>query len=129
TGLTFSSGSGSRFTDEELNALLRNFLHSSPGGIADPDIFAILDHHLNHAVSAHRQMDRFFNRVRHDFMELDSLFNIDEGWPMVAPSPTMDMRELDTHYLVTFSLPGLQADDVGVRIDGRILTVLCDTEN
>jgi len=48
-------------------------------------------------------------------------FNL--GWDRLRASPTLDMRHTESGYLVTFSIPGVHADDLGVLLDGRVLTV------
>lgn len=52
---------------------------------------------------------------------LKSAVHFRQGWDVLGASPTMDMRDADGGYVVTFSLPG--ARDVGVELEGRVLTV------
>ncbi len=54
---------------------------------------------------------------------LRSAMYIDEGWEKIGTSPTMDMRDGESGYLVSFSIPGARASDMAVLLDGRVLTV------
>ncbi len=58
-----------------------------------------------------------------DFERLENLMNFDEGWPGLPPSPAMDMRDDENHYLVAFSVPGLGAPELTVTLEGRLLTI------
>lgn len=56
------------------------------------------------------------------------IFN--DGWDRLPASPTLDMRDTENGYLVTCSIPGLRPDDLGVLLEGRVLTVraLCGSD-
>ncbi len=54
---------------------------------------------------------------------LHSAVQFNRGWDRLQASPTLDMRDTESGYLVTFSIPGVNADDLGVLLDGRVLTV------
>jgi len=54
---------------------------------------------------------------------LHSAVQFNRGWDRLQASPTLDMRDTENGYLVTFSIPGVNADDLGVLLDGRVLTV------
>ncbi|OGV45152.1 MAG: hypothetical protein A2X46_11090 [Lentisphaerae bacterium GWF2_57_35] len=69
--------------------------------------------HLHHMMA-----DAFEN-----FERMSSLMNFDAGWEALSASPTMDMRELDDRYEVIYSLPGLNAAELQVMLEGRLLTV------
>ena len=49
--------------------------------------------------------------------------SFDEGWERLRCSPAMDMRETEDHYLVLFSLPGVQREEVDVSFERGLLTV------
>ena len=69
------------------------------------------------------EFDRFFSRALGDFERLHHFLRFDSGWDRVAASPTLDMRDDKDRYVVTFSVPGISAEDIRVNLDGRILTV------
>lgn len=54
---------------------------------------------------------------------LHSAVQFNRGWDRLQASPTLDMRDTESGYLVTFSIPGVDADELGVLLDGRVLTV------
>lgn len=54
---------------------------------------------------------------------LNSAVQFLRGWEMLNASPSLDMRDTDGGYLVTFSIPDVQPDGLGVMLDGRVLTV------
>lgn len=54
---------------------------------------------------------------------LHSAVQFNRGWDRLQASPTLDMRDTESGYLVTFNIPGVAADDLGVLLDGRVLTV------
>lgn len=134
---TVSSGSASLrpyqnmedCAEAEQRALLRQLILIRDGGATDPRLARRLERDLIEAQFVQQQMDSLFNAVLRDFQQFEALFNIDEGWPALAPSPTLDMRDLDNHYLVMFSLPGICSDDIRLRLDGRILTLLCSNQD
>jgi len=60
---------------------------------------------------------------------LQSAMQFHRGWDALNASPSLDMRHTDDGYLVTFSIPGVRPEELGVMLDGRVLTVsaLCGT--
>ena len=46
-----------------------------------------------------------------------------QEWARLPASPGMDMAELPDGYLLTFSLPGVQNDDLRLSMTGRVVTV------
>jgi HSP20 family molecular chaperone IbpA len=68
-------------------------------------------------------VDAMFADALENMARLRSAMHIDEGWDVLAASPTMDMRDEDAGYLVSFSIPGAHASDIEVSLDGRVLTV------
>ncbi len=54
---------------------------------------------------------------------LHSAVHFNRGWDRLQASPTLDMRDTESGYLVTFGMPGIKADDLGVMLEGRVLTV------
>ena len=54
---------------------------------------------------------------------LRSALNIDDGWSRLSVSPTMDMRSSKNGYLVSLSIPGVDASNLNVALDGRVLSV------
>jgi len=68
-------------------------------------------------------MDALMSDAFHNMARLRSAMHIDEGWDVLSASPTMDMRDGDSDYLVSFSIPGAEPSDIEVSLDGRVLTV------
>ena len=68
-------------------------------------------------------IDSLFIDAMANMAQLRSAMHIDEGWDVLVASPTMDMRDEDADYLVSFSIPGAQSSDIEVSLDGRVLTV------
>ncbi len=69
------------------------------------------------------EMDAFFAGAFENMARLRSAMHIDEGWDALRTSPTMDMRDGESDYLVSFSIPGADASDIDVSLAGRVLTV------
>jgi HSP20 family molecular chaperone IbpA len=61
------------------------------------------------------------------FRSTPRLGRFDQGWDMVMTTPTMDMREADSNYVVVLNLPTANPNDTSVTLDGRILTVSSTT--
>jgi HSP20 family molecular chaperone IbpA len=72
-------------------------------------------------------LDRMLAQAMRDFERMDRMINFDDGWPMLAPSPTMDMRQMPDAFVVDFSLPGLDPARTSVTLEGRLLTVAGET--
>ena len=68
-------------------------------------------------------MDAFMSDAFQNMARLRSAMHIDEGWDVLSASPTMDMRDGDSDYRVSFSIPGARPSDIQVSLDGRVLTV------
>lgn len=74
-----------------------------------------------------RQMDRLFNRfLNNGSVDFDAdIFSS----PIFAPSqtnsfaPLCDIDETDTHYLLSFDLPGLKKEDIKMDLRDNMLTV------
>lgn len=82
------------------------------------------------AVPRHRPVPpqaRILNAMMADAFDsmtrLQSAGHFNRGWDQLPASPTLDMRDTGTGYLVTCSIPGIRADHVGVQLEGRVLTV------
>ena len=69
------------------------------------------------------EMDALMSDAFQNMARLRSAMHIDEGWDVLSASPTMDMRDGDSGYLVSFSIPGARSSDIEVSLDGRVLTV------
>ncbi len=66
-----------------------------------------------------RQMDRLFNQFSNNGLpDLASDFI-----PTPAFAPTCDVNETETHYLLSFDLPGVKKDEINVDVQGNTLTV------
>jgi len=80
-----------------------------------------------HLLRAHRfkdQVDRMFEQAALDLERWGGLIDMDSGWDSLLVAPVLDMRQEGDSYVVIFSLPGIQADDVTVTLEGRLLTIL-----
>src|SRR5690242_15121446 len=63
-----------------------------------------------------RRLDRLFDEIRTEpfpslFREPPSLFQLEEEFV-----PLCDVNETDTHYLVSFDLPGVKKDEVKIEV-------------
>lgn len=69
-----------------------------------------------------RQMDRFFDQMwgETSFDLEPKIFTGLEG-PVFAPS--CDINETDSHYLLTFDIPGVKKDEVKIDLRDNMLTV------
>jgi len=74
--------------------------------------------------SLFHEMDAMMENAFRDMERMTALMGRDAGWDQIIMSPTMDMREIETNYVVCLSLPGFESSDIRVTLDGRILTVL-----
>lgn len=70
-----------------------------------------------------QDLDRLLVQAMGEFERMEPFINMDDGWPMLAPSPTMDMRQTADAFVVDFSLPGLDPSKIEVSLEGRLLTV------
>jgi HSP20 family molecular chaperone IbpA len=68
-------------------------------------------------------LKHMIERAFNDIERLEDLMDFDKGWPVLRPSPAMDMRDDENHYLVAFSVPGLDAPELTVVLEGRLLTI------
>ncbi len=68
-------------------------------------------------------MDDRVEDAMENVARLRSAVHFHRGWERLRASPSLDMRDTGGGYVVTFSIPGVHPDDLGVLLDGRILTV------
>lgn len=54
---------------------------------------------------------------------LQSALHLNRGWEQLPASPSLDMRSTEGGYLVTFNIPDVHSEDLGVLLEGRMLTV------
>ena len=83
--------------------------------------------HRVHETPAHRmlrQMDAMFESVVPSLGASAAPPQFDRGWESLVAAPAMDMEDAGDHYCVSVSLPGIQEEDVGVSLKGRMLTVV-----
>jgi HSP20 family molecular chaperone IbpA len=70
------------------------------------------------------EMDAMWERAMGEFEQMESFMrHMDEGWSTMAASPTLDVHEAPSQYVVCFSMPGLDRSNVVVTLEGRLLTV------
>ena len=93
--------------DSNAKSPARRNVH--PTLVSPRDLFADMDAYMADAVD---------NMAR-----IRSVMHMDEGWEAIPASPTMDMRNSDQDYLVSFNIPGARSSDIKVSLDGRVLTV------
>ena len=66
-----------------------------------------------------RQMDRLFDRnIGPEMNDLDFIPNVD-----LTFLPACDLNETDSHYVMSFDMPGVKKDDLKVELRGHTLTV------
>jgi HSP20 family protein len=73
-------------------------------------------------MSLQRQMDQLFDRMwRGDVFDIAA----PDASSAVMPAfkPTFDVRETDSHYLMTFELPGVKKEDIRIDLNDGMLTV------
>ena len=75
------------------------------------------------AQEVHEEMNRMLETMYDQFSEMERLLDTDNGWNSLMTSPTMDMREQGDSYVLDFSLPGIDASEIEVALEGRLLTV------
>ena len=73
--------------------------------------------------SLFREMDAMMESAFRDMDRMTALMSRDAGWDQIIMSPTMDMREVETNYVISLCLPGVESSDIEVILDDRILTV------
>ena len=73
------------------------------------------------AMQAH--MNRMLQTASSRFNETEKLLDLDPGWGSMMASPTMDMRDQGDSYVLNFSLPGIDASEIEVALEGRLLSV------
>jgi HSP20 family molecular chaperone IbpA len=73
------------------------------------------------------QMDHFFEDAMQDFHQFLALSDWDRSWDRVQSSPTLDIREQASEFVVVMSLPPLHSGDVQVLRDGRLLRVVAES--
>lgn len=73
-----------------------------------------------HEITTHASQRNWspFATVRRLFGDMDPLFDVRSGW-----SPEMSVEASNGHMLLHVSLPGVQAEDIDIHIDRRILTI------
>lgn len=82
-----------------------------------------VDLHASQQQALGRQMDQMLERAFQDIRLLENSARFDEGWSALMRTPTLDMRDMNTHYLVLCSLPGLDESGINVTLEGRLLTI------
>lgn len=71
----------------------------------------------------HREIDRLFDEA---FRGFPSMLRGSLKWPDVTPimlSPNLDIKETDDNYEVTVEVPGVDKEDVDIRVEGNTLTI------
>ena len=79
---------------------------------------------VGRAQDIHDRMNRMLlQRVSTELRQMENLMDFDNGWNALTTSPTMDMRERGDSYEIDFSLPGIDASEIEVALEGRLLTI------
>lgn len=70
-----------------------------------------------------RRMDRLFDELTSE--PISSTIRPIEEWPELTTefTPACDVSETDTHYLISFDLPGMKKDEVKIECRDRTLIV------
>ncbi len=116
----FSAGFGRTAHTTPSGALLTpptSFFGAPQAGFPnDPDaLFADMDRRMQQSVAA--------------FQRMHNALLADDAWRGVHSVPTMDMRELDDRYEVTFGVPDLRQGEVSANLDGRMLSIQARQDN
>jgi HSP20 family molecular chaperone IbpA len=88
-----------------------------------PGLFALPRHAAGMDSMMDPMMDPMMAGAMENVARLHSAVQFLRGWEMLNASPSLDMRDTDGDYLVTFSIPDVEPDGLGVMLDGRVLTV------
>lgn len=73
------------------------------------------------------EMDAMMEDTFKNFNQLRSAMSFDDGWDSIMASPALDMRDADSNYIVSISIPETKIDDVDVSLNGRVLSVKAST--
>ena len=74
------------------------------------------------------EMNRMFEESHARMMQMNRMFSFDEGWDALPMSPAMDMRETETTYEITLSIPDINPSNVELALEGRMLVITCYRE-
>ncbi len=69
------------------------------------------------------EMDAMMASAFRDMARLRSAIHIDDGWDSMSATPALDMRDTDSDYIISISIPDADPNDIDVSLDGRILSV------
>ena len=72
----------------------------------------------------HNEIDRLFNESFRGFPGM--LFNNAE-WPDMTSlilKPNIDIKDTDKNYIVSVEIPGVSRDDVDIRVEGNLMTII-----
>lgn len=61
------------------------------------------------------------------FPDLSAFLQWENHWDGLRASPSMDIRELGDRCVISVSMPGVKPEDVGVSLDGNLLSVSAST--
>lgn len=119
----------SSVTPSSLRSMRTPSHSAGMGRVIPPHSVALMDEAFITPISysdqrdvAEQMRDRMRRRVD-AFRQMNDLIYSDDDWTGLAMSPTMDMREQDDRYEVTFSVPDAEQRDIQADIQNRILTV------
>lgn len=119
----------SSVTPSSLRSMRTPSHSAGMGRVIPPHPVALMDEafitpisYSDQQATADQMRDRMRRRVD-AFRQMNNLIYSDDDWTGLAMSPTMDMREQNDHYEVTFSIPDAQQRDIQAEIQNRILTV------
>jgi HSP20 family molecular chaperone IbpA len=76
-----------------------------------------------------RDLDVVFQRLSDDFVHLTPPGAFESGWDLAVSCPSMAIREDQTHYVITFALPGMGRTNIAVYIEDRDLTLIAQGSN
>ena len=73
-----------------------------------------------------QHIDAMFQRASDDVEHFGVPMGFDEGWDTLVAVPGMDVRDGESNYVVTVSLPEVSRPNVRITLDGRLLTILAE---
>lgn len=72
----------------------------------------------------HNEIDRLFNE---SFRGFPGMFFNGPDWPDMTSlvlKPNIDIKDTDENYIVSVEIPGVTRDDVDIRVEGNLMTII-----
>ena len=99
--------------------VMRSMFHMGNGTSAAPDVF------VKQAEEWQRQSDKYFADIRQRWTDAARMNPMAMFSPLSAmvSAPQFALREEDGEYIISGAVPGMDAEDLSVEIDGNILRI------